>query len=521
MSGFIAGQLYGNLGSFIQITGNPTPGFGVENDVFVDASDVRYADTLTLFGKETIWGIDANNTPTVEDPWNTTPSFGWPQISSTIAPAFGPPLTHIESGLGQIVGGAGAYVFWNDMLYGAFTAYKGLPVPVLQAFNTGNSTTDALSNVAPYWRVAIEPHWAALFGRRNIRHVLTGHPGRIYGFGTDDFLDVGFDSQIQYAGDQYSLTLKLTDIMEWQRLNSSFAQAGSSNLSNKLNSFKANASFVWDHTYSVGVGYFNIAGSGDCNLYGSGNNVFCTPTSIGSFNNSFISSPNGSGLIHDLAYLPFSNGAPFPYSTWNVRIGLQFTEYLHVYGGTTNFDGSNWAARITRRATIPCSPTRGSRSESFAAPPREGWRCKRGVEQIAGACAAAGVKLAPEMGREHCQPGPFSEALLTKSGLRRGDERALSFSALAALIASKLRRLRAQNSNSGQSERRRGSFKRQPGQGEMEGCLTPTQYAEPDGHLFRPLQPADRRSFPWAGLLIRADAGGECLDRGWNAWQSR
>src|SRR5271168_1071047 len=57
VSGFIAGQLYGNLGSFIQITGNPTPGFGVENNVFVDASDVRYADTLTLFGKETIWGI--------------------------------------------------------------------------------------------------------------------------------------------------------------------------------------------------------------------------------------------------------------------------------------------------------------------------------------------------------------------------------------------------------------------------------------------------------------------------------
>ena len=65
----------------------------------MDASDVRYADTLKLFGKDTIWGIDANNTPTVEDPWNTTPSFGWPQISSTIAPAFGPPLTHIENGL--------------------------------------------------------------------------------------------------------------------------------------------------------------------------------------------------------------------------------------------------------------------------------------------------------------------------------------------------------------------------------------------------------------------------------------
>ena len=83
--------------------------------------------------------------------------------SSTIAPAFAPPLTHIESGLGQIVGGAGAYVFWNDMLYADLTFYKGLPVPVLQAFNTGNSTTDALSNVAPYWRVAIEPHWGDLY----------------------------------------------------------------------------------------------------------------------------------------------------------------------------------------------------------------------------------------------------------------------------------------------------------------------------------------------------------------------
>jgi hypothetical protein len=165
-------------------------------------------------------------------------------------------------------------------------------------------------------------------------------PGRQYGFGTDDYLDVGFDSQYQYDGDQYSLTVKLTDIMEWQKLNATFALGGASNLSNTLNSFKANASFVWDHTYSIGFGYFNIAGSGDCNLYGSGNNVLCTPTSIGSFNNSYISSPNGNGLILYLAYIPFSHGAPFPYSTWNARIGIQFTQYLHLYGGTTNFDGS-------------------------------------------------------------------------------------------------------------------------------------------------------------------------------------
>src|SRR5271167_3823910 len=45
VSGFIAGQLYGNLGSFIQVTGDPVGG-----TVGLDASDVRYADTLKLFG---------------------------------------------------------------------------------------------------------------------------------------------------------------------------------------------------------------------------------------------------------------------------------------------------------------------------------------------------------------------------------------------------------------------------------------------------------------------------------------
>ena len=338
VSGFVAGQLYGNLGSFIQITGNPVAG-----TAFVDASDLRYADTFKLFGQDTIWGLDANNTPTVEDPWNTTPAFGWPQISSTIAPAFAPPLTHIESGYGQIVGGAGAYLFWNDMLYADFTAYKGLPVSVLQAFNTGNSTTDAVTNVAPYWRLALEPHWGPhylMVGTFGMYGQVV--PGRQYGFGTDNFLDVGFDSQYQYDGDQYSLTVKLTDIIEWQQLNATYGLMGSSNINNHLNSFKANASFVWDHTYSVGFGYFNVSGSSDCNLYGSGNNPLCTPVSIGGFNNSFNSSPNGDGLILDLAYIPFSHGAPGPegYTTRNARLGIQFTEYLHLYGGTNNFDGS-------------------------------------------------------------------------------------------------------------------------------------------------------------------------------------
>jgi len=226
------------------------------------------------------------------------------------------------------------------MLYGALIAYKGLPVGVLQALGDGNSTTDALSNVAPYWRLALEPHWGnhyLMVGTFGMYSQIT--PGRQYGFGTDNYLDVGFDSQYQYDGDQYSLTVKLTDIMEWQRLNATYALGGASNLGNTLNSFKANASFVWDHTYSIGFGYFNINGSSDCNMYGSAA-APCMPDGLGAFPNSYLASPYGNGLILDLAYIPFSHGAPFPYSTWNARIGIQFTQYLHLYGGNNNFDSS-------------------------------------------------------------------------------------------------------------------------------------------------------------------------------------
>src|SRR5215472_7743266 len=111
ISGFIAGQLVGNVGSFIQVTGDPVGG-----TASLDASDIRYADTTKLFGQDLIWGLDANNSPTVEDPWNTTPAWGWPQISSTIAPALAPPLTHLEGSYTAIVGGGGPYIFWNDML---------------------------------------------------------------------------------------------------------------------------------------------------------------------------------------------------------------------------------------------------------------------------------------------------------------------------------------------------------------------------------------------------------------------
>ena len=326
VTGLLAGQIYGNLGAFMQVSGDPVGGA-----VWFDGSDVRYVDQFKIFGADTYVGVTVNNTPTIQDVWNTTNAWGFPQLSSTIAPAFGPPGTHIDA-LAQSVAGAGAYVFWNDMLYAELTAYGGYDKTVLEAFGMmPGPTPDVQVGVQPYWRLAIEPHWGdnylevGTFGMYG-RTAASGVYGTT-GNGTDNYTDIGFDSQYQYDGSQYSVTVKLTDIIEYQNLNSTFFQLGSSNLNDRLNSFKANATFVWDHTYEFTGGYFNVSGTSDpiWDTAACGCNA--------------VSSPNGSGLIFDAAYLPFSHGSPGLYSTYNARLGVQYVHYLELYGGTSNFDG--------------------------------------------------------------------------------------------------------------------------------------------------------------------------------------
>jgi hypothetical protein len=337
VTGFYAGQVYGNLGAFIQVTGDPVGGA-----VNLDQSDVRYVDSFKLFDKDAYWGVTVNNSPTVQDVWNTTPAFGWPQASSAVAPLFTPPGTRIEGGWGlPAIFGAGAYLFWNDMLYAELTAYSGVSRTVSEALgDQPGPTPDVSQGVQPYWRLAIEPHW----GDHYLEVGTFGMYGQIvpqsaFGFGVDTYTDIGFDSQYQYDGDKYSVTVKVTDIIEFQKLNASSNQfvGFASNATDRLNSFKANASFVWDHTYSLATGYFNVRGTSDPNLdtgYYQAN--YSGPGSV--------NSPNGDGLIADIAYLPFSHGSPGPYSTWNARLGVQYTHYLHLYGGANNFDGTGFGA---------------------------------------------------------------------------------------------------------------------------------------------------------------------------------
>lgn len=315
---FYGGTVYGNLGAFVQGTYD-----GVGHSLALDNTDIRYADSAKLFGIDLIYGIDVNNNPTVQDVWNTTPAWGIPYIGSATGPGFGPPATMLEGAFAGTVAGAGVYTWWHDMVYAELTGYFSPSAGALNLLGQ-DPTSTAIDGVAPYWRVAIAPtigdhsFMVGTFGM-----LANAIPGRVYGFGTDRVLDLGFDAQYQFIHEKHAVEAKLTHISEFAQYNSSFAQGATANPSGTLNTFRATAGYVYDNTYSFTASYSDVTGSNDAVLYGS----------------SLTGSPNSSSLLFDIAYLPFSHGGPSFYPWLNARLGLSFTKYLTLNGATTNFDG--------------------------------------------------------------------------------------------------------------------------------------------------------------------------------------
>ena len=260
-----------------------------------------------------------------QDPWNTLNDWGFPQFSWAYN-SFGVPGNQIDALQASVVGG-GMYLYWNDLVYAELTAYGGLNQNTLEALGEQpGPTPDQHHNLMPYWRLAVEPHWGDHYLMVGTFGMFSNTvPGGQYGYGTDEYLNVGFDAQYQYDGDQYSVTLKAMDTMQWMTLNNSFAYGAASNVNDYLNTFKINGTFVWDHTYSFSAGYFSVNGSQDAGLWGGDAAWRTARTATASC--SICPTRRSRTAVR------------VPYSTYNARLGVQYTKYLELYGGTNNFDG--------------------------------------------------------------------------------------------------------------------------------------------------------------------------------------
>ena len=290
-----------------------------------DNAEIRWAKPTTL-GGETVFGVSVNNSPTVTDLWNTTPAWRFPFITSGVAPGQSA-STMIEDGFAQEVIGINAYAFWNRLVYVEIGGYHTLTRGIDSAMGVAASDTSSIRGIAPYWRLAIQPQW----GRSSLEIGTFGmaaaiNPGRVTGFGTDHTTDIGFDTQYQFLSDMHSFSVQASWITENQSLTASQALGNSSNSHNHMQSLNIKSSYYYKQTYGLTVGYFHTDGSSDAALYGGD-----SPT---------YNSPNTTGWITELDYMPFNHGGPAFWPWLNMKIGLQYIYYEKFNGGKTNFDGA-------------------------------------------------------------------------------------------------------------------------------------------------------------------------------------
>ena len=320
---FYGGRITQHIGAFVQVTYS-----GEDRHTSWDNLDVRFAHAATIGDKSVVFGVSVNNNPTIQDLWNSTPGWGFPYISSGLAP--GPAAgTMIAGGLGQLVLGATAYAMVDDHLYLEAGAYRGLSDRWLRNVGLTADDNPHVNGLAPYWRAA----WQV---DKKQNYFSVG----VFGLNTklqpdpsvpqeDKFNDVGVDATYQFTdGSRNNFSANLLLVHEKQTLDASFGAGGSASNSNHLNTLGLDLTYAYNQTWVGSVGLFNTSGSTDTGLYAPG-------LDSGSNNGS----PNSRGYVLGLEYVPFGKADSFASPWLNLRLGLQYTGYTRYNGGTRNYDG--------------------------------------------------------------------------------------------------------------------------------------------------------------------------------------
>ncbi len=314
MSLFLAGEVTPHLGTFLQVTYS-----GADDHFSMDNSDIRYVGYGTLAGKQTVYGLDFNNNPTVEDLWNDTPAWGWPFVSPDSSPTpIAAPI--LDGGLAQDVGGAGGYMMWDHHWYGDVTLYRSMHLGGPQPPDGIGFGTN-IAGVAPYWRGAYQTTWS---GGLNYLEVgtfgmhLSSFPGAIAG-PEDHFTDTAADFQYERRLGINSLSVHGAYVHQSASLGGLLAAGEASQLANTLSNLQANAIYHFGDRYSLGAGFFRDYGSRDPVLYAPG------PVT-----GSASGSPDSGGYLLQAGFWPAQN----------VELSILYQGFTTFNGASQNYDGA-------------------------------------------------------------------------------------------------------------------------------------------------------------------------------------
>lgn len=325
---FYAGKIADDFGAFVQLTYD-----GVGDSFGFDNTDIRYVKHFTLGAEgdpkahSLLVGVTVNNSPTVQDVWNTTAAWGFPYSLSSTAPT---PITSAKldsgaGGIGQNAGGVGVYAWFDDSLYAEVSLYaaaiRGGAHPL------DSTQAEVIHGVSPYWRLTYERRWdrnSWSIGTYGI--VAKQHPGNGTALAgpTDKFTDVAVDSQYQFIGEDHIFTVLATYINERQRLDASVIDSFAENVSNHIDTFKLAGEYSYQRMIGGSLGLFDITGSTDTLLYQPG-----AAGTLAAVGGSAANNPGSRGWIAEINYLPWLN----------TKLQLQYTAFTKFNGLASNYSG--------------------------------------------------------------------------------------------------------------------------------------------------------------------------------------
>ena len=266
-TGEIGTKLTNFLGLFYEYqVGNTFPGWKGSSG----PADVRAVHFFHLGGNEILVGIDANNNPTVQDVWNSTPDWGYPFYSSP--QALSGPASPMITQLGAQSAGIGAYALINREFYVEASFYRAATdffrfMSAGTAFQAGG--LNYLKGGNPYWRA----YWTRARGPQSFMVGTFGMRASVYPDSSspsgpaDIFTDYGFDSQYQYLASTHKVTIRGNYIYEHQAWNAGFPLGNSATPEGNLKSLNVNGSYAYGDNWVFQAGYLLTNGSNNSALY--------------------------------------------------------------------------------------------------------------------------------------------------------------------------------------------------------------------------------------------------------------
>jgi hypothetical protein len=320
---FIAGGIGEHFGGFSQFTFD-----GVGRTFSWDNLDLRVTDRETLFGSDVLFGASFNNSPSVQDVWNTLPAWGFTYTSSKLAPS--PAASPVLDGaLAQAVTGVSAYSWWDMSFYVEAGLYWMPPHGFLRAVGVDAAGGPGiLAGTAPYFRLAYQKD----FGDQNFEAGAFAFFAGLYPGGdrttgqSDHFSDFGLDASYQFIGDNDNIyQVNARYMHEEQHLNASRALGNATYAHDTLDEVKLDGSYYWHNELGGTLNLFNTWGSSDPLLYAS------NPTL----------KPDSQGVLFQIDATPFGTNPSFLGPRFNVRVGIQYTAYARFDGSTHNASDNN------------------------------------------------------------------------------------------------------------------------------------------------------------------------------------